>query len=443
MAEVKKVWNSEGSRLYLGYPSQEFDVLENAIYNVGIDDFGRFFLVKNSDSFSFNYKLYGLETELVERVIKTYTTTSNGNLGILLNGLKGTGKTVSSKIIANRLNQPIILVDNAIKGIHKFLNSIPQNITIFIDEYEKVFGESTAMLTIMDGALNSDFRRVFLLTTNDLYVDRNLIQRPGRIRYLKKFEDLKPSVVEEIIDDCLEYDEYRQECINFISNLETITVDIVKAILSEVNIHNEGPLAFESIFNVKKLKGKFNVLMREEDGTLSQVAKSVNVYPRPMFNEERVGYRFEVNGETIGFIKRVINFNMIELEPMTDDKGKPIGFDEPVLIKVEDADIVNYSFAYDGYGSGMVTKPTDVKTSNFLNKVVDSIDEYENSDNEGEEKMSEPVALNLKLESFEVKSKVRSLGESVNESITWDDEPSYESGPMSSGEDMDESVSAG
>ena len=151
MAEVKKVWNSEGNRLFLGYPSQEFEVLENAIYNVGLDDYGRFFLVKNSDKFSFNYKLYGLETELVERVIKTYTSTSNGNLGILLNGLKGTGKTVSSKIIANRLNQPIILVDNNIKGIHKFLNSIPQNITIFIDEYEKIFGDSSVMLTIMDG----------------------------------------------------------------------------------------------------------------------------------------------------------------------------------------------------------------------------------------------------------------------------------------------------
>lgn len=442
MAEVKKVWNSEGNRLFLGYPSQEFEVLENAIYNVGLDDYGRFFLVKNSDKFSFNYKLYGLETELVERVIKTYTSTSNGNLGILLNGLKGTGKTVSSKIIANRLNQPIILVDNNIKGIHKFLNSIPQNITIFIDEYEKIFGDSSVMLTIMDGALNSDFRRVFLLTTNELYVDRNLIQRPGRIRYLKKFEDLKPSVVEEIINDCLEYDEYRQECINFISNLETITVDIVKAILSEVNIHNEGPLAFESIFNVKKLKGKYNVLLREEDGTLSQVAKSVNIYPRPMFNEEKVGYRFEVNGETIGMVSRVVNFNTIEVSPLTDDKGKALGFEAPVLIKVEDADIVNYSFAYDGYGSEMITKPnSNVKSSNFLEKVVESIDEYENSEDE-EDNM--PVTK-LKMDSVDVarsERPLRSLNESVDESMTWNESPSYESGPMSSGE-IGESESAG
>ena len=55
MADVKKVWNAEGKRLYLAHPSQEFENLETAIYTVGLDDYGRFYLVKNSDGFSFNY----------------------------------------------------------------------------------------------------------------------------------------------------------------------------------------------------------------------------------------------------------------------------------------------------------------------------------------------------------------------------------------------------
>jgi hypothetical protein len=91
MAEVKKVWNAEGNRLYLGSPSEEFDKLENAIYKVGQDNFGRLYLSKSSDKFTFDYKLYGLETALVNRVIKTYNATPHGNLGVLLNGLKGTG----------------------------------------------------------------------------------------------------------------------------------------------------------------------------------------------------------------------------------------------------------------------------------------------------------------------------------------------------------------
>jgi DNA-directed RNA polymerase subunit F len=405
MAEVKKVWNAEGNRLYLGSPSQEFEKLENAIYKVGQDNFGRLYLAKSSDKFTFDYKLYGLETALVNRVIKTYNATPHGNLGILLNGLKGTGKTVSSKIMANSLNQPIILVEQRLDGIHQFLNSIPQNITIFIDEYEKVFGESSEMLTIMDGASNSTFRRVFLFTTNNLYVDQNLIQRPGRIRYMKKFEDLKPSVVEEIIDDVLEYPEFKQACIDFICNLETITVDIVKAILGEVNIHQEAPSEFEAIFNVKKIKGKFNVQMREEDGRLVELASNVKVYPKPMYNEGHVGYYFEVDNQRIGQISRVINFSTIEVEPFEGDNGKKLGFDEPILIRVEDADTINYSYAYDdsfgvGFGTGGMKKSTK-EMSDLAKNIIKQI----NRDEYGDEceDTAEPV--------LKAKSKAISLGD--------------------------------
>jgi hypothetical protein len=378
MADVKKVWNAEGKKLYLAYPSQEFEKLENAIYTVGLDDYGRFYLVKNSDGFTFNYKLYGLESELIARIIKTYEAT-NSNLGVLLNGLKGTGKTVSSKVIATQLNQPTILVDSHIKGIHTFLNSISQNITIFIDEYEKIFGDSSAMLTIMDGALNSEFRRVFLLTTNELYVEKNLIQRPGRIRYLKKFEDLKPAIVEEIVDDVLIHTQFKKECINFISNLETITVDIVKAIINEVNIHEEGPSAFESIFNVKKLKGRYNISMKDEDGQLVELANSVSVYPRPMFSENHVDYRFEIDNKSIGVVRRVINFSTIEIEPFDGEKGEKLGFTEPIIIKVEDADIINYTYAYDGYGSSVVNKPKK-GVSPFAKNIIDKIHDDRNNE---------------------------------------------------------------
>jgi len=371
MGDVKKVWNADGKKLYLTHPSQEFEKLENAIYTVGVDEYGRFYLVKHSDGFTFDYKLYGLESDLINRIIKTYSATNN-NLGILLNGLKGTGKTVSSKVIATQLNQPTILVESNIQGIHTFLNSISQNITIFIDEYEKIFGDSSTMLTIMDGALNSEFRRVFLLTTNELYIEKNLIQRPGRIRYLKKFEDLKPEVVEEIVNDLLIHTQFKKECVNFISNLETITVDIVKAIISEVNIHEETPSVFESIFNVKKIKGKHNVTMRDKNGEMVEIASGVNVYPRPMYSENNQGYRFEIDGQSIGTISRVINFSTIEIEPFEDKKGEKLGFEEPLFIKIEDADIVNYAYAYDGYGSAVVNKPKK-GVANFTKNIIDKI----------------------------------------------------------------------
>jgi len=375
----KQIWSDEGGPLYLTSPSKEYKKLDNAVYTVGIDGFGRFYLSKVSDNFEFGHKIYGLERNLVNRVIKTYKATEGGNLGVLLNGLKGTGKTVTSKIISNELNQPTILVSMNIDGVGSFINEIPQDITVFVDEYEKIFGESSSLLSIMDGAFNSINRRVFIMTTNNLYVDDNMIQRPSRIRYLKKFDNLSPEVVEEIVDDVLVHKHFKKECVDFVSNLETITVDIVKAVITEVNIHEEAPSVFQSVFNVKKLKGKYNVMLREDDGTLSEIAKSVSVFPKPNYNDEMISYYFEIEGNTIGTISRVISWTTLELMPYEKDNGEGIGFDKPIIVKIEDADIINYAYSYsDGMGgAGSVKKPQKT-ISAFAKSIMDAIEKDEN-----------------------------------------------------------------
>lgn len=398
MSDVKKFWNDSDGRLYLSNPSQEFEMLEEgSIYSVGIDNYGRFFLIKKSDGYTFDYKLYGLETEFTDRVLKTYRKTS-GNLGILLNGIKGTGKTVSSKIIANKVNQPIIVVNAPINGLETFLNTITQDITIFVDEYEKIYGESSKMLTIMDGALNSTYRRLFLLTTNELYVDRNIIQRPSRVRYLKMFNNLSPEVVEEVVNDILEYTEFKDDCINFISNLETITIDIVKAVLLEVNIHQESPSVFENVFNVKKIKGKYNLIVLD-DGKQSELAKSVGVYPRPTFSDGVIGNNFSIDGQRIGLITRVINWTTIEVSPYTSDdsKGSNLGFDEPIILKLEDADVVNNTYAYHDMESYGFDKPARNErvisplASKIFKSLNDNEEEGEYSESEVQQVSTEPM----------------------------------------------------
>lgn len=416
MSDVKKVWNDEGNRLYLSFPSKEFDHLDNgAIYTVNVDEFGRFYLTKKSEGYKFDYKLYGLESKFINRVLKTYSKTQ-GNLGILLNGIKGTGKTVSSKLIASEINQPIILIDRKLDGVHTFLNTITQDITIFIDEYEKVYGDSAQMLTIMDGALNSTFRRMFLMTTNDLYVDRNLIERPSRVRYLKMFGNLKPEVVEEVIDDILEYPEMKKECISFISSLETITIDIVKAVINEVNIHEEAPSAFEDVFNVKKIKGNYNVKL-VEDGKLSELAKNVRIYPRPTYNDGTIGYRFEIDGQTIGHVSRIVNWTTIEVSPYVDDKGKKVGFDEPIIIKIEDADAVNYSYTYGSYDEyGMPTNNFATNNSKEISDKAKSI--IKALEDEEEEADEDIVSLKAAVDVLKSSTPLES----------WDVEPSVSEG---------------
>ena len=351
MSEViKKVWSDSDGALYLSNPAVEMGKLDNGVYRLEQDMFERLYLRKIYSEFTFDYKIYGLETSFVNRVLKTYENTT-GNLGILLNGVRGTGKTVSSKIIANKLNQPTVVIDVPFNGTVDFLSSIPQDITVFLDEYEKTFNESSTMLTIMDGVLNSDNRRVFLLTTNDLFVDRNLLQRPSRIRYMKSYEDLSPRVVEEIVDDFLMHTEFKTDMLKFISCLELITVDVVKAIIQETNIHKESPYDFAELFNVKKNTGKFDIFMLDDRGKRTPFLKNANCWPMPKFEKENEDMWLDFQNTYLGEIQTVLSPTAIVITPRFVD-GKPMGFVKPITLEfvVAETRHINYAFAYGNVG---------------------------------------------------------------------------------------------
>ncbi len=237
------------------------------IYIPGADMQG-YYLTQYHEKYVFPYKVYGVNKSFVERVAKTFVHTT-GNLGVLMNGVKGTGKSVTSELICNdfmeQFNMPVILINQRMNGLIEFLAAIDQDVVVFVDEYEKVFvtedgrANSTEILTLMDGALKSEHRRLFLFTTNNKYIDDNLLERPGRIRYVKEFTDLDKPTIEEIVDDLLENKSLKEECIAYISKLQKITIDIVKAVITEVNIHGQGPSSFSDIFNAKELRPTYNM----------------------------------------------------------------------------------------------------------------------------------------------------------------------------------------
>lgn len=69
---------------------------------------------------------------------------------------------------------------------------------------------------------------IFILTTNSLSINENLIERPGRVRYIKTFRDLTAEIIEEVVDDLLKHKQFRNDTIRFISSLESITIVLLK-----------------------------------------------------------------------------------------------------------------------------------------------------------------------------------------------------------------------
>ena len=107
------------------------------IYNIGLSMSG-WYLEKYADKFTFDYKIYGLQTEFCEHVLKTYKNTT-GNFGIMLTGTKGTGKTVTAKILANYFNLPVIIVkdmEDSNQAMIEFLSGFNFDCVLFFDEFE-------------------------------------------------------------------------------------------------------------------------------------------------------------------------------------------------------------------------------------------------------------------------------------------------------------------
>lgn len=233
------------------------DRLPLGVYNVGLSLEG-WYLEKYADEFTFDYKIYGLETEFCEHVIKTFENTT-GNLGIMLTGTKGTGKTVTAKLLANAFKLPVIIVKDMggnNQGMIEYFSSFNFDSILFFDEFEKNFSnEDSTILQIMDGVYNIGYRKIFLLTTNQMTVNENLVGRPSRIRYVKKFGNLDLKTVREYLDDNLKVKEAYQDLVNYIDTLSISTIDILKSIVNEVNIHGiDGLTKAKEFFNVSTLE---------------------------------------------------------------------------------------------------------------------------------------------------------------------------------------------
>lgn len=306
---MENKWVRSGQDFMLTETSNETATLDKGLYNLNFNSDIGLYLSKTDEEFHFTHKLYGVETKFINHVEKQYKN-SQGNLGMILNGVKGTGKTVTSKLICNKLELPVIIVSHYFAALPGFINRIQQDVLILIDEYEKIYtAENATVLTVMDGVLSNGSRRVFILTTNSERVNENLIQRPGRLRYRKTYRDLPKEIVEEIVDDILlpERLHFRKDLIDYVSCLKLITIDIVTAVTKEVNIHDMSPKDFKDIFNAELRGDIYDIYRINREGAEVLLSEDCNL-SMSFFTEKSVGKVWSDNDEFRGVVKQFIGF---------------------------------------------------------------------------------------------------------------------------------------
>ena len=240
----------------------EYDLEPNKVYTIEINRYTDEANLKVNENFSMPEKIYTTEQDdkFVNKVLNAYKLSNQGTLGVMLSGLKGSGKTLLSKVIATESNLPIIIID---KYVHpKILNNIFKKIgdlevCILFDEVDKN-GEDyddNYLLRILDGIDNVGKKLMIFTANNGHEINEYMQDRCSRIRYWRDFYELPSSLIYSVLEDKLDNKNEVKSLADFIQeNFKCISFDNVLSFVNEVNANPND--TFEELFEDMNLSKK-------------------------------------------------------------------------------------------------------------------------------------------------------------------------------------------
>lgn len=202
-----------------------------------------FFLDTVSD-FDIEGKVYGDVETRADRIMQTFSKRPNAT-GLLLNGEKGSGKTLLAKILSRRFAQagcPTILINQPWHGdgFNSFMQTIAQPCIVIFDEFEKVYDreQQESVLTLFDGVFPS--KKLFVVTCNDKYrINEHMQNRPGRFFYALQYDGMSEEFIREYTIDKLKNQDHVENVVRFSAMFSKFNFDILKALIEEMNRYDE------------------------------------------------------------------------------------------------------------------------------------------------------------------------------------------------------------
>lgn len=183
------------------------------------------------------YKLDG-DDKFMQRVIKYHKSITSKTTGVLLNGVRGTGKTVLAKRIALESNLPIIVVDSSFPfyALGHFFKPLKDEVCVIIDEVEKDprLWDTRYLLELLDGVSCTSKKLVIMTCNNKNELNENLFDRCSRVRYYREYKaNSNDRFIKEIAKDkgIKNIDEVYKFMIN---KIRIRSIDNINAFLDEV-----------------------------------------------------------------------------------------------------------------------------------------------------------------------------------------------------------------
>lgn len=196
--------------------SNSIDHIPAKVYKVSFDpDRGEIILIKDQDNFTTPDKVYG-DLPKHERIIIDDFKTTEKSLGVILSGLKGSGKSLLAERISNhyiRLGLPVFYVVEKVP--HELLKTVIRvagPCVVYFDEFEKNYrcingddgvaesGDQAKMLSFFS---DSNHKKVlFLITTNNKsFLSQFMLDRPSRFKYHIRHTNASELGIKELTDE--------------------------------------------------------------------------------------------------------------------------------------------------------------------------------------------------------------------------------------------------
>ena len=234
--------NSGNKFVVYGEEVQTYKQLPVNTYKVCFSPMAGFSLKLHSD-LNVCERIYGNTPNKVKKVLTTFKK-FNRNMGIILSGEKGSGKSVFARLLAEQgkeLNLPLIIVDEAFNGIADFLESITQECIVLFDEFEKNFNcddeedKQDKLLSLFDGIDNG--KKLYVLTCNRIEaINDYYLNRPGRFHYHFTFGVPTTEEIKEYLENNLNETAISNiPDILRLSAFANFTYDVLRAIVFELN----------------------------------------------------------------------------------------------------------------------------------------------------------------------------------------------------------------
>ena len=226
------------------FKDMTIDHVPSGYYRIAFCDKRGFYLAQ-VDALQVADKVYGNLLEHLPRIEAAFAEQTDKPLSVMLEGLKGSGKSLLMKTLAKRFVENeggiVLLCNTPFVGddYFQFLQKISQKKIVLMDEFDKVYIDKDRrnnILTLLDGNFAS--HTMFILTMNAGLSSGNFEyfhNRPGRVMFNIKFKGVPIEAIQAYAEDHLNDITKVAEVVQFVKRFTDFNMDMLSKLVNEIN----------------------------------------------------------------------------------------------------------------------------------------------------------------------------------------------------------------